>query len=284
MGAPIVRNVLAGGHCVTVSSRSRPPVDAAVAIGATAADGPTGVARGADVIVLALPTSSDVEAVVSDLLPALRDGAVVVDCSTIDPEVAKVQHERVHQAGGRFLEAPMSGGTVGAEKGTLTLMVGGRADVIDRVRPVLDCFASLVVHMGGPGSGQLAKLCNNLIYAAQMVATAEATAMAVKGGLDLVALHQVLTHATGDCVAVRTRMPVPGVLPDSPETNDWRPGFTTALMAKDVDLALGVAARLGVTTPSGEVSREVLAAALAAGYAGEDFSAVGKVIRDLVRA
>jgi 3-hydroxyisobutyrate dehydrogenase len=212
------------------------------------------------------------------MLPALRPGQVVVDCSTIDPEVSRAEHQRVTSTGAGFLDAPLSGGTAGAEKGTLTLMVGGDEANLEVVRPALDPFAGLVVHVGGPGMGQVVKLCNNLIYAAQMLATAEATALAVKSGVDLVKLHEVLVHSTGDCVAVRTRLPVPGVLPDSPATNGWRPGFMTDLMAKDLDLALVYAARTGVPLATTATARQALTAATTAGYGREDFSAVAKVV------
>src|SRR5262249_17957518 len=152
------------------------------------------------------------------------------DCSTIDPDVERAQHERVGVAGAAYLEAPLSGGTVGAEKGTLTLMVGGDAGVLDRARPALEPVAGLIVHVGGPGMGQVVKLCTNLIYAAQMVATAEASALAARAGADPGKLHEVLLHATGDCVAVRTRFPFPGVVADSPASNGWKPGFMTDLM------------------------------------------------------
>jgi 3-hydroxyisobutyrate dehydrogenase len=204
-----------------------------------------------------------------------------VDCSTIDPAVERVQHERVTATGARFLEAPLSGGTAGAEKGTLTLMVGGDGATLDEVRPVLEPFATLVVHVGGPGMGQVVKLCNNLIYAAQMVATSEATALAVKSGVDMDKLLQVLTHATGDCVAVRTRLPVAGVIPESPASNGWKPGFMTDLMAKDLDLALAYGARTGVPLTTTATARQALTAASAAGYGREDFSAVAKIILKL---
>ena len=196
----------------------------------------------------------------------MRAGKIVVDTSTIDPTVEREQHERVRATGAGYLDGPLSGGTVGAEKGTLTIMIGGDADTLDSVRPVLDAVASLIVHVGGPGMGQVVKLCNNLIYAAQMVATAEATALAVKSGVDLAKLHEVLTHATGDCVAVRTRLPVPGVLPDSPATNGWKPGFMTELMNKDVG-------RMPGTT----VARQVLTDAVTAGFGRQDFSALAKL-------
>ncbi|MHB8219899.1 MAG: NAD-binding protein [Acidimicrobiales bacterium] len=132
--------------------------------------------------------------------------------------------------------------------------------------------------------GQVVKLCNNLIYAAQMVATAEAAALAVKSGVDMAKLLTVLEHATGDCVAVRTRLPVPGVIPDSPASNGWRPGFMTDLMAKDLDLALAYGARTGVPLSTTATARQALTAASTAGYGREDFSAVAKVIMALAGA
>ncbi len=180
--------------------------------------------------------------------------------------------------GARYLDAPLSGGTAGAQKGALTLMVGGEAAVLADTEPALQPFAGLIVHVGGPGMGQVVKLCNNLIYAAQMTATAEATAMAVKSGVDMSKLYEVLTHATGDCVAVRTRLPVPGVVPESPASNGWQPGFMTDLMAKDIDLALAYAARTGVPVPTTAAARQLLTAASSAGYGREDFSAVAKVV------
>ncbi len=278
MGLPMARHLVAAGHDVAVASRSRGPIDAAVAFGATDGGSPRGVAEASDVVVLCVPNSPEVVEVVDEMLPALGPGMTVVDCSTIDPEVERAQHARVGDVGAQYLDAPLSGGTAGAQKGTLTLMVGGDAAVLAETEPALDPFAGLVVHVGGPGMGQVVKLCNNLIYAAQMTATAEATAMAVTSGVDMGKLLQVLTHATGDCVAVRTRLPVPGVIPDSPASNGWQPGFMTDLMAKDLDLAMAYAARRGVPVPTTAAARQLLTAASSAGYGREDFSAVAKVV------
>ena len=149
------------------------------------------------------------------------------------------------------------------------------------MRPALEPFAGLVVHVGGPGMGQVVKLCNNLVYAAQMLATAEATALALTSGVDPAQLLEVLTHATGDCVAVRTRLPVPGVVDASPASNGWAPGFMTDLMAKDLDLALAYGVRAGVPLASTAVARQFLTAASVAGYGREDFSALAKVVFSL---
>ena len=278
MGLPMTRNLVEAGHHVTVASRSRGPIDAAVAFGAVDGGDPAGVAAASELVFLCLPSSPEVIEVVDALLPAIGHDHLVVDCSTIDPEVERAQHERVGATGASYLEAPLSGGTVGAEHGTLTLMVGGDAAVLDRARPALEPIAGLVVHVGGPGLGQVVKLCNNLIYAAQMVATAEASALAKRAGADPAKLHEVLVHATGDCVAVRTRFPVAGVVPDSPASNSWRPGFMTDLMDKDLGLALAFGASADVPMPVTETCHEALAAASKAGYGREDFSSVAKVV------
>ena len=281
MGLPMARHLLEAGHQVTVASRSPGPVQRAVALGAVNGGSPAGVAAASQIVILCVPSSPQVTEVVAELLPELRDGHVVVDCSTIDPEVARAEHERVAAVGAAFLDAPLSGGTAGAEAGALTLMVGGEEATLSRARPALEPFAGRIVHVGGPGMGQVVKLCNNLIYAAQMLATSEATALALKSGVDLAKFHDVLVHSSGDCVAVRTRLPVAGVVPDSPASNGWAPGFMTDLMAKDLDLALGYGASAGVPLVTAATARQALTAACVAGYGREDFSAVAKVVFEL---
>jgi 3-hydroxyisobutyrate dehydrogenase len=278
MGLPMTRHLVEAGHDVTVASRSRGPVETAVAFGATDGASPAEVAAGAEVVFLCVPNSPQVAEVVEAMLPVLKEGVIVVDCSTIDPDIERQQHRLVAATGARYLDAPLSGGTAGAQKGTLTLMVGGDDGTLKAARTAMDPFAGLVVHVGGPGMGQVVKLCNNLIYAAQMTATAEATALAVKSGVDPDKLFEVLTHATGDCVAVRTRLPVPGVVPDSPASNGWNPGFMTDLMAKDLDLALAYGAAAGVPLATTAAARQLLTAASTAGYGREDFSSVAKVV------
>ena len=281
MGLPMTRHLLTAGHEVTVASRSRGPIDAAIAAGAREGDGPRGVVADSEITVLCVPNSPEVVEVLDAAAPALGAGKTLVDTSTIDPDVEREQHDRVAATGARYLDAPLSGGTVGAERGTLTLMVGGAAETLEAARPALDPFAGLIVDGGGPGMGQVVKLCNQLVYAAQMLAVAEAATMAAKSGVDLALLYEVLTHSTGDCVALRTRLPFEGAIPDSPASNGWKPGFMTDLMAKDVDLVLAYAARAGVPALTSGVVRPILGAASTAGYGREDFSALGKVVRAL---
>ena len=281
MGLPMTRHLVEARHDVTVTSRSRGPVDMAVEAGATDGGATDDVVRASEVTIVCVPGSSDVVDVLDAAMPALGEGKIVVDASTIDPDVERAQHERVTATGARYLEAPLSGGTVGAEQGMLTLMAGGDADVLAEARPALEPFAGTIVHVGGPGSGQIVKLCNNLLYAAQTLAAAEATTMAAKAGVDLRKLHEVITHSTGDCNAIRTRIPFEGVLPDGPASNDWQPGFMTDLMAKDLDLAIAFAARARTPLFTSGVVRQLLSAASVAGYGREDFSSLGKIVRQL---
>jgi 3-hydroxyisobutyrate dehydrogenase len=281
MGLPMTRHLVEAGHEVTVASRSRGPIDDAVSFGASDGQDPAGVVAASEVTIVCVPNSPDVVAVLDTAFGAIDADKIIVDTSTIDPEVERAQHARVTASGAGYLEAPLSGGTAGAQRGELTLMVGGDVDTLAAARPALDPFTGRLVHVGGPGMGQVVKLCNNLIYAAQMLATAEATVMATKSGVDLSQLYDVLTHATGDCVAVRTRLPAEGVVPDSPASNGWAPGFMTDLMAKDLDLAINFAAQQKTPLFTSGLVRQFLGAASAAGYGREDFSALAKVVRSL---
>ena len=278
MGLPMTKHLLANDHTVTVASRSRGPIDEVLKLGAVDGGDPAGVVQSSDITIICVPDSPDVVGIIDRVLDVVA-GTVLIDCSTIDPDVEREQHRRVTEAGGAYLEAPLSGGSIGAENGVLTLMVGGSAEVLDQVHPVLETFSRLIVHVGGPGLGQTVKLANNLIYAAQMQATAEAFTLVETAGADLRKALEVIQASSGDCVAVRTRVPFEGVQPDSPASNGWRPGFATDLMAKDIDLALAYAERLGVPLASTVLARQLLTDAQEAGYGCEDFSAVGKVIR-----
>jgi 3-hydroxyisobutyrate dehydrogenase len=281
MGLPMTKHLVDAGHVVTVASRGRGPVEEAIAAGAREGDGPRGVVEASEVTIVCVPDSPDVVGVVDAALPALQPGKILVDTSTIDPEIERAQHERVAATGAGYLDAPLSGGTVGARRGTLTVMVGGDAAILAAARPALEPFAGLIVHAGGPGLGQVVKLCNQLVYAAQMLAVAEAATMANRCGVDLGVFHEVLTHSTGDCTAVRTRIPYEGARPDTPASNGWQPGFATELMAKDVQLASRSAARAGTPAFTAGLVAPLLAAAVAAGWGREDFSALGKVVRRL---
>lgn len=278
MGGPMARRLVSAGHRVTVSSRSRGPIDDALAVGMVDGGDPAGVVTASRITVVCVPDSPDVAGVLDAILPVLGPGRIVVDCSTIDPAVEREQHRRVAETGAKYLEAPVSGGPPGATAGTLTLMVGGDEATLDDARPALDPFAGRIVHCGGPGFGQTVKLANNLLAAAQMAATAEATALALKAGVDPAKLYEVLVHSSGDCFCVRTRLPVAGVVPDSPASHNYQGGFKTDLMNKDVGLALAAAAASDVPMPVTAIVRSLLTAASSSGFGEQDYSAVAKIV------
>ena len=279
MGLPMAGHIITAGHTVTVSSRSQGPVDQAVALGAIDGRTPAGVAEASDVIVVCVPDTPDVQAVVEALIASLRPGAILLDCSTIDPAAEIELHHLVSNAGGRYLDGPVSGGSIGAQRGTLSVMVGGDAATLDEARPVIEAFSSLIVHVGGPGAGQVVKLANNLIYAAQMAAVAEAFTMVNGSSVSLAAALEVLSASTGNCTALQTRIPFEGVQPESPVSNGWKPGFATALMTKDLRLALAHGERVGVRMRATEMSHALHAAAVEAGYGADDMASVGRVVR-----
>lgn len=279
MGLPMAGHLVAAGHTVTVSSRSQAPVDKAVDGGALDGGGPEGVAAASEVIVLCLPDTPDVIAVIDSMLAFLAPGTVVVNCSTIDPEAEKAICAKVQAAGGDYLDAPISGGSMGAAKGTLCVMVGGDPAALEKARPALEPFSSTIVHLGPTGSGQVVKLGNNLLFAAQMAATAEAFTMIKACGVDLQAALEVLSASTGNCTAVQGRIPFEGIQLEAPPSNGWKPGFATELMLKDLRLALAHGERVNVPMRATVMTEALHAQAVEAGYGREDMSAVGKVVR-----
>jgi 3-hydroxyisobutyrate dehydrogenase len=284
MGAPMCRNLLKAGFPLTVWNRSRPAIDALAAEGAQAGPSAADVARGAEVIVLCVPNSPQVVEVVTGpdgVLAGAAAGAIVVDMSTIDPNVSQQVAAACAAKGVRFLDAPVSGGTVGAVNGTLTIMVGGDAAVLEEVRPVLAAMGTNIFHVGDVGMGEVVKLCNNLIYAAQMVAVAEAFTMGVKAGADPKMMFEVITRSTGKCVALDTRTPVAGVVANSPASNDWQPGFMTALMLKDLGLALDFGKAQAVPMFVTAVAEQVHRLAVNEGHGRKDFSALALTIQRL---
>jgi 3-hydroxyisobutyrate dehydrogenase len=284
MGKPMSRNLLKAGFPLTVWNRSRPAIDELAGAGATAAASAAEVGRQSDVVVTCVPNSPQVLEVVTGpngVLEGIAAGGTIVDMSTIDPNVSQQVAAACAAKGVRFLDAPVSGGTVGAVNGTLTIMVGGEADVLEEVRPVLAAMGTNIFHVGGVGMGEVVKLCNNLIYAAQMVAVAEAFTMGVKAGADPKMMYEVITRSTGKCVALDTRTPVAGVLENSPASNNWEPGFMTDLMLKDIGLALdfGKAQRVPMLVTA--VAEQVHRLATNQGHGRKDFSALALTIQQL---
>ena len=205
-------------------------------------------------------------------------GALFIDSSTIAVDDAREVHYYAGKRGFALLDAPVSGGVKGAVAGTLAFMVGGEADALETARPVLEPMAGKIIHCGGPGAGQAAKLCNNMLLAVQQIAVGEAFVLAEKLGLSAQSLFDVVTGATGNCWAVHTNCPVPGPVPTSPANNGFKPGFATALMNKDLGLAMDAVASTGASAPLGSHAAAIYAA-FAEEHAGLDFSAVIETLR-----
>lgn len=279
MGGPMSANLVSAGHTV----RGFDPVPAAVAAaagnGVTTFDSAAEAVAGADVVITMLPNGDLVKRCYADVLPAAKAGALFIDSSTISVNDAREVHALAQSHGVSQLDAPVSGGVKGAVAGTLAFMVGGDDAALERARPVLEPMAGKVIHCGAAGAGQAAKVCNNMVLAVQQIAVGEAFVLAEKLGLSAQSLFDVITGATGNCWAVHTNCPVPGPVPTSPANNDFKPGFATALMNKDLGLAMDAVASTGSAAPLGRHAAEIYAK-FAADHAEKDFSAVIEMLRE----
>jgi 3-hydroxyisobutyrate dehydrogenase len=217
----------------------------------------------------------------AEILPGARPGALFIDSSTISVDDAREVHALAESRGVAQLDAPVSGGVKGAVAGTLAFMVGGDAESLRRARPVLEPMAGKVIHCGAAGAGQAAKVCNNMVLAVQQIAIGEAFVLAEKLGLSAQSLFDVITGATGNCWAVHTNCPVPGPVPTSPANNGFQPGFATALMNKDLGLAMDAVSSTGSVAPLGTHAAEIYAEFIAsdASHGALDFSAVIETLR-----
>jgi len=279
MGGPMAANLVKAGHRVIgydlVEKLRQDAAASGVAIAASAREAVTG----ADVVVTMLPAGRHVIAAWSDILPAARRGALFIDSSTIDVDNARRAHDAAAQAGMPSLDAPVSGGVGGATAGTLTFMVGGAEAAFASGKPLLEAMGKRIVHCGGAGAGQAAKICNNMILGATMIATCEAFALAEKLGLSPQALYDVASTSPAQSWSLTTYCPVPGPVPASPANRDYKPGFAAALMLKDLRLAQEAAANVGAATPIGAQAAQLYALFAAAGHAGDDFSGIINFIR-----
>ncbi|MEZ0349627.1 3-hydroxyisobutyrate dehydrogenase [Mycobacterium sp. pR1184] len=281
MGAPMAANLVAANHAV----RGFDPVPAALAAATSA--GVTGfgsaaeAVAGADVVITMLPNGELVKRCYAEVLPAARAGALFIDSSTISVSDAREVHAQAREHGVAQLDAPVSGGVKGAVAATLAFMVGGEEDAVQRARRVLEPMAGKIIHCGAAGAGQAAKVCNNMVLAVQQIAIGEAFVLAEKLGLSAQSLFDVITGATGNCWAVHTNCPVPGPVPTSPANNDFKPGFATALMNKDLGLAMDAVSSTGSSAPLGTHAAEIYAAFIAsdASHGALDFSAVIEALR-----
>ncbi|MEX5633989.1 NAD(P)-dependent oxidoreductase [Parafrankia sp. FMc2] len=279
MGRPMARRLLAGGHQLACVSRSAGPVGELAALGAEPMPSAADVVARSEITFLCLPDDEAVRSVVTQCLPVVR-GRTIVDHSTVGPETEADLGRLVAEAGGNYLDAPVSGGPQGAEAGTLAVMVGGDKSVFDAARPVIGAYASYVALAGEVGAGQVVKLCNQVLVCAQLLALAECAQVAERSGVDPAALYDALSRSTGDSFIARSRFPVPGVAPHSPASNDWRPDFTTVLMHKDIDLAWAHGNRVGAPPLSALRARDLLAENIRSGNGGLDFSSFATLVPD----
>ncbi|MGP1356722.1 3-hydroxyisobutyrate dehydrogenase [Roseicyclus sp.] len=270
MGAPMAANLAKAGHAVTgfdVTGVTVPGV-------AQAARGPE-AAEGADVVVTMLPNGAILRAVAAEVLPAMRPGAVLLDCSTVDVASARAVAAEAEAAGIGLLDAPVSGGVGGAEAGTLTFMVGGSEEAFATAAPLFEVMGRKAVHCGPAGNGQAAKICNNMILGVTMIATCEAFALADKLGLDRQAMFDVVSTSSGQSWSLTTYCPAPGIGPKSPSDNGYRPGFAADLMLKDLRLSQEAAEAADADTPMGQLAASLYEAFVEREDGrGRDFSAM----------
>ncbi len=270
MGAPMAANLAKAGHDVTGFDTADLRVD-----GVTPATSAAEAATGRDVVITMLPNGAILRAVADQIIPVMAPETVFLDCSTVDVQSARDVAQQSDTAGLLALDAPVSGGTGGAEGGTLTFMVGGSDAAFAKAKPLFDIMGQKAVHCGPSGNGQSAKICNNMILGVTMIATCEAFALADKLGLDRQAMFDVVSTSSGYSWSMNAYCPAPGIGPQSPADNDYRPGFATDLMLKDLRLSQQAAEAVDADTPMGQA-----AAALYARFvededgAGRDFSAM----------
>jgi 3-hydroxyisobutyrate dehydrogenase len=278
MGGPMAANLISAGHAVRGFDPVPAAAAAAAANGANVFDSTVDAVTEADVVITMLPNGDIVKRCYAEVLPAARAGALFIDSSTISVSDAREVHAQAESHGVSQLDAPVSGGVKGAAAGTLAFMVGGDESAVQRARPVLEPMAGKIIHCGATGAGQAAKVCNNMVLAVQQIAIGEAFVLAEKLGLSAQSLFDVITGATGNCWAVHTNCPVPGPVPTSPANNDFKPGFATALMNKDLGLAMDAVTSTGSAAPLGSHAAEIYAK-FAADHADKDFSAVIEALR-----
>ncbi|MCH9732473.1 MAG: 3-hydroxyisobutyrate dehydrogenase [Actinomycetia bacterium] len=281
MGGPMAANLVTAGHQVhgfdPVPALSQAANDKGAKVFSSGAE----AVADADVVITSLPNGAVVKACYAEVLPAARKGTLLIDTSTISVDDAREIHQQSLAAGLAQLDAPVSGGIKGATAGTLAFMVGGADADVERAKPILDPMAGKVIHCGASGSGQAAKLCNNMVLAVQQIAIGEAFVLAEKLGLPAQSLFDVITGATGNCWAVHTNCPVPGPVPTSPASNDFKAGFATALMNKDLGLAMAAVDSTGSSAPLGTHAAEIYArfAESDKNNATLDFSAIIELLR-----
>ncbi len=274
MGGPMAANLRNAGHEITGYDALEATRAARAGEGLVIAESGAAAAAGADIAVLMLPDGKIVETVGAGVLPVMAQGTLLIDCSTIDVETARKLHGMAANAGVLCLDAPVSGGVGGAAAGTLTFMVGGSEAAFSKGEQAFGVMGRKAVHCGGGGAGQAAKICNNMLLAISMIGASEAFNLAERLGLSQAALFDVISTSSGSCWSVNTYCPVPGVGPQSPADNDYRPGFSAELMLKDLGLSQRAADASGTPTPLGAHALSLYQAMVDADTEGADFSGV----------
>jgi 3-hydroxyisobutyrate dehydrogenase len=270
MGGPMAANLARAGHEVIGFDTASVVID-----GVTPANSPTEAVEGAEVVITMLPNGKILRTVADEIVPAMKQGAVFLDCSTVDVDSARAVAEQALAAGLSALDAPVSGGVGGATEGTLTFMVGGDEAGFETAKPLFDIMGRKAVHCGPSGNGQAAKICNNMILGITMIGTCEAFALADKLGLDRQAMFDVVSTSSGSSWSMNTYCPAPGVGPTSPADNDYKPGFAADLMLKDLRLAMQAAEGADADTPLGAAAADLYRRFVEEeDGAGRDFSAM----------
>lgn len=283
MGAPMAKNLLAAGHSLRLFDTLPAAVATVANVGGKACDSLEDAVRGDDVVVTMLPAGKQVREVYlgsAGILALASPGTLLIDCSTIDVATAREIADAAALGGLSMVDAPVSGGVAGAGAGTLTFMVGGSAEAFARAEPVLRAMGRTIVATGGPGTGQAAKICNNLILGISMIAVSEAFVLAERLNLAAQTLFDVASKSSGQCWSLTSYCPVPGPVPSSPSNRGYQPGFTAAMMLKDLRLAKAAAQATGADSPLGTHATALFETFVREGGGGRDFSAIVEALRD----
>jgi 3-hydroxyisobutyrate dehydrogenase len=282
MGLPMAENLIKMGHAVSGFDINEDAGARVAAGGGTKAQSVADACRDAEAVITMLPAGEHVREVYlgdGGVLAAVAPGTLLIDSSTIDVGTAREVAQAAQAKGLAMVDAPVSGGVAGAQAATLTFMVGGADDAFERAWPLLEGMGKTIVHAGGPGNGQAAKICNNMILGASMIVVAEAFLLAEKLGLDAQKLFDISSKSSGQCWSMTSYCPVPGLVPTSPANRDYRAGFTATMMLKDLKLAQAAARATRATTPLGAGAAAVYERFVDSGDGGVDFSGIIRYLR-----
>jgi 3-hydroxyisobutyrate dehydrogenase len=280
MGGPMARNLITAGHSLKVYDLSEDAMNFVVQSGATAADSVKDAAAGVDVVISMLPVGANVREVFMNdgVIAAADPGTLFIDSSTIDVESAQAAAAAAKEAGFDMLDAPVSGGVIGADAGTLTFMCGGDAATFERARPILEGMGKNIVHCGASGLGQVTKICNNMLAGINSLAAAEAMVMGERLGVSKEVRYNVISTSTGRTFIFESSNPMPGVVATSPSSNQFKPGFMAKLMLKDLRLSQAAAQAAGSPTPLGAAATAAFQMLIENGHGDLDTSSIIKVI------